>query len=484
MTIWPKRPILYEINTWVWLKMLSQRENRPVTLGSVPDSDWDEIARLGADAVWLMGVWQRSLAGVRIAFANPGFLREFHSALPDPTPSDVAGSPYSVQNYTVDEHLGGTAGLAQARSQLAQRGMRLILDFVPNHTAPDHPWTQTHPEYFIQGSLDDLQRAPGEFYRVGETVLALGRDPNFEPWADVVQLNAFHPGLRQAAGQTLLSIAAQCDGLRCDMAMLMVTRIFQQTWGERANNAPQGEYWPELIRWVKAQYPHFYFMAEVYWDMEQELLEQGFDACYDKTLYDQLAQFDSNGLQAHLQADPFYQDHLVRFIENHDERRAAVVFPRQARRAAALAALSLPGAKLIHEGQVDGLHERQHVLLERRRSEAPDPDVRSFYQKLLPLLHEPALREGDWRLCEAEPFNAWCWQWGDERVLVVVNLHPESQQARVRLPWDDLTGRQWIFKDAFSGFLCRAEGEELTSTGLTVRLPAWGIRYFRVKYLP
>src|SRR6478609_4719104 len=102
------------------------------------------------------------------------------------------------------------AGLAAARAELAARGMRLILDFVPNHVAPDHPWTSLRPELFVAGSDADLATDPASFVEVGGRVLANGRDPYFPAWPDVLQLNVFDPGMRAAAVQTVLSIADQC----------------------------------------------------------------------------------------------------------------------------------------------------------------------------------------------------------------------------------------------------------------------------------
>lgn len=132
--------VIHEINTLLWLGELSSRLGRPVTLGDVPGEVWESVARPGVDTVWLMGVWERSPAGREIALRDERLMASFRDVLPDVTGADIAGSPYCVRNYVVDAALGGPEGLAAARAQLATRGLRLILDYVPNHVAPDHPW--------------------------------------------------------------------------------------------------------------------------------------------------------------------------------------------------------------------------------------------------------------------------------------------------------------------------------------------------------
>jgi len=288
MKSWLKQAVLYEINTWVWLYELSRKYGKRIHLGNVPAKEWDDIASLKVDGVWLMGVWERSPFAIRIATGNPGPLAEFRQVLPDFKITDVAGSPYAIRRYVVDPHLGGSRGLETARKELARHEIRLVLDFVPNHVAPDHPWVSDHPEYFIQGAQKDLSNAPNSFLQVKRVIFANGRDPNYLPWSDVLQLNVFHPGLRQAAIQTVKGIASQCDGIRCDMAMLLVNDVFKKTWGLRAGPPPKAEYWEEVIPAVRKAYPAFLFMAEVYWGMEQNLQGQGFDLCYDKRPYDPL----------------------------------------------------------------------------------------------------------------------------------------------------------------------------------------------------
>ncbi len=209
MNTWPRYPVIFEINTWVWLTELGRKYGRPVDLATVPKQEWDAMAARGFDAVWFMGVWDRSPAGIEISMRNTGLLEDFRRALPDFSAQDNVGSPYCVRRYVVDERLGGPNGLAAARRALRERGLRLILDFVPNHVAPDHPWVAAHPEYFVQGSADDARNDPASFVEAGGAVFARGRDPYFPAWPDVLQLNPFSPGLRQAVVETISGIAEQ-----------------------------------------------------------------------------------------------------------------------------------------------------------------------------------------------------------------------------------------------------------------------------------
>jgi glycosidase len=478
----PNRPTVYEINTAVWLERLGRAHGRPMLLNEVPGERWDALAQLPVDAVWLMGVWERSPAGLHIALADPAVSAGNRAALPDLRDGDVIGSPYCVRDYVVDQRFGGTYALEEAREQLAARGLGLILDYVPNHVAPDHPWLTEHPDGFIAGSEDDLAQHPEAFIRSAGGIVANGRDPYFAPWGDVVQLNAFSPSLREEVAQTLLTIAEQCDGLRCDMAMLMTNEVFTRTWGERVGPAPQADYWPTLIPRVKDAHPDFLFLAEVYWDMEWQLQQQGFDLCYDKRLYDRLVHESAASVRGHLQADPAYQERLLRFIENHDEPRAAATFGPLQARAAAVVISTLQGARLYHDGQFDGLRTRIPVFLGRGPDEPADPELRAFYERLVRAVADSDLRDGTWLLCDAtgwpdndshEQLVSWCWSTPASRHLVVVNLADAPAQANVRMPWTDLAGRSWTLEDRLSDERFDRDGDELAEQGLYVGLDPW-----------
>jgi glycosidase len=476
-------PLIYEINTWTWLHSLEEKYGRAVKLATVPEQEWDAVGSLGMDALWLMGVWERSPRGVSISRTSRALQKEYRSALPDFSPADVVGSPYCVHRYEVDERLGGQAGLAAAREMLARRGIRLILDFVPNHVATDHSWVYEHPEYFIQGNGENLVKMPYEFFVSGGRIIACGRDPFFPPWTDTAQLNAFHPGHREAATETVLDIADRCDGVRCDMAMLLLNSVFEKTWNEKAGARPEKEYWNELVKAVREKYPEFLFIAEAYWDLEWDLQKQGFNYCYDKRLYDRLVHGNAEALRLHLSADLSYQKRLVRFLENHDEPRAASIFSPGRHRAVAVVITTLPGAKLFHEGQLEGRRIKLPVQLGRRPAEPADSEVFSFYRRLLTWFRPWTGYGNEWTLCQTGGWTdnhsylnlvAWSWRRDEERVLIVVNFSDQRSQGRVKAPWGELRGRTWHLMDIFEGENYVRDGSEMVDPGMFVDLGPYG----------
>ena len=362
---WPAHPVIYELSTLPWLNEIGTRTGHSVTLADVPAAEWDSVVLPGVDAIWLMGVWERSPVGRSIALGDHALRQGIAEILPDATDEDIVASPYCVRRYRVEPRLGGPEGLAIARAELAGRGVRLLLDFVPNHVAPDHDWVETHPEYFVRGTEADLGLEPPAFLKTTGGVVALGRDPYFPPWPDVVQLDPTQPALRAAVIETLSDIAKQCDGVRCDMAMLQLDDVVAQTWGERVGRSGAVPYWREVTGAVQALYPNFLFVAEAYWDREPDLIAQGFDHCYDKRLYDRLISDGAGSVRDHLSADPEYQRHLVRFLENHDEPRAAAVFPPDRGDTARLLVATVPGALLLFQGQFVGRRLHMPVQLGR-----------------------------------------------------------------------------------------------------------------------
>src|SRR6266446_2642542 len=400
MTNWIQFPLVFQLDARLWLAQQSRKIGRPVTLAEVPKAELKRWSDYHFDAVWLMGVWQTGERSRSLALNNPRLNDEWKSVLPDWEAADSASSPFSVADYRVDQSLGGEAALAELRERLAHRGIKLILDFVPNHTAPEHPWVKTNREFYIGIPEDRLEQMNQGAYLPTDdgAYLACGRDPNFPPWSDTLQLNFANADLCRTLIEVLHQIATRCDGVRCDMAMLMVKDVFNQTWGALAGEM-RAEFWDVAIADVKKIVPEFLFVAEAYWGTEWHLQQLGFDFAYDKQLYDKILGRDIAGAKAHLGADWEFARKLVRFTENHDESRAANAFGAN-NKAASLLTLTVPGLRLIHEGQPAGLRVKLPLYLLRWPDEEPDRDAATFYERLLKVINNPAITRGDFHLLE------------------------------------------------------------------------------------
>jgi hypothetical protein len=475
-------PSLYQINTRAWLTELSRPLGRTATLDDIPDTELDRLAQMGFDWVWFLSVWQTGRTAQQVSRSNPEWRREFQETLPDLREEDIPGSGFAITGYTVHASLGGDAALARLRERLKKRGLRLMLDFVPNHMALDHPWVEEHPGYFIHGTELDLARAPQNYTWVkrkrGDLLLAHGRDPYFPGWPDTLQLDYGNHATQEAMVGELMRIAGQCDGVRCDMAMLVLPDVFERTWGRRAPL-----FWPDAIQRVRKRVPGFLFMAEVYWDLEWTMQQQGFDYAYDKRLYDRLREHHARAVREHFRAGLDYQDKLARFLENHDEPRAAATFPLDAHKAAAVVTFLSPGLRFFHEGEFQGRKKRISPHLSRRPDEPVDGDLVKFYDRLLSVLRRPLLREGRWQLLECTPawdgnwtcdcFLVFAWQDTGGRLLVAVNYAPNQSQCYVRLPFADLGTGQWRLQDLIGDATFDREGGDLQARGLYLDMPPW-----------
>ena len=483
-------PSLYQINTRVWLTELSRKLGRPATLDDIPDSELDRLAQMGFDWIWLLSVWQTGPEAQEVSRTNPDWRREFQETLPDLCEDDIAGSGFAITGYNVHANLGGDAALARLRLRLQTRGLKLMLDFVPNHMGLGHPWIVDHPDHFIEGTEFDLARAPHNYTWVkrkgGDLLLAYGRDPYFSGWPDTLQLDYSRPETQEAMTGELCKIARQCDGVRCDMAMLVLPEVFERTWGKRAPL-----FWPKATASVREQVPGFLFMAEVYWDMEWTLQQQGFDYAYDKRLYDRLREGHARPVREHFHAGLDYQDKLARFLENHDEPRAAATFSPEIHRAAAIVTFLSPGLRFFHQGQFEGRKKRISPHLVRGPDEPVDAQLMQFYDRLLAVLRQPTVREGQWQLLECAPgwdgnwtndcFLVFAWKGANgEPLVVAVNYAPSQSQCHVRLPFADLAGKQWQFQDQLNAANYQWNGDDLLGRGLYLDMAPWQASVFTI----
>lgn len=483
-------PSLYQINTRVCLTELSRSLGRPATLDDIPEDQLDNWAGLGVDWIWLLSVWQTGAAGRFVSRTNPAWRRQFMQILPDLQEEDIQGSGFAITDYTVSEAIGNDTALARLRHRLQERGLRLMLDFVPNHTALDHVWVRDNSAVYLSGTLQDLSQSPSNYQYIrtaaGERLFAHGRDPYFPGWPDTLQLDYSNALTQQAMATELLRIARRCDGVRCDMAMLILPEVFERTWGRRP--AP---FWSSALLQVREQLPAFCFMAEVYWDLEWTMQQLGFDYAYDKRLYDRLRAGAARPVREHLMAGLDYQGRLARFLENHDEPRAAATFPADKHRAAAMITYLTPGLRFFQEGQFEGRTCWVSPHLVRRPLEPVNADLQVFYRRLLDTLRQPAVHKGQWQLLNCtqawdgnwthDCFITWVWHAKDEDPLfVAVNFSGNQSQCYTRIPVDRLAGRNVRLADTMSDAHYDRTGDALLGPGLYLDMPPWGYQALRI----
>jgi hypothetical protein len=268
--------------------------------------------------------------------------------------------------------------------------------------------------------------------------------------------------------------------------MLVLPEVFERTWGQRP--AP---FWPYSIQQLRQRHPDFILLAEVYWDLENVLQEQGFDYTYDKHLYDLLREGRAQPVIHHLRADLRYQSRMARFLENHDEERAAAVFPSMVHLAAAAVTYLAPGLRFFHQGQLEGRRLKVPMQLCRRPEEPVDQEVLNDYRRLLDCLSQPMLHQGEWQLLEPDPawdnnptwsdFILYLWNFAEMMLLVAVNYSPHPSQCYVRLPYPWLQNQDWSLEDWLSPAVFVRHGDEITTHGLYLEMPAWGAHAFNLK---
>ncbi len=488
-------PILYEINTRCWLRALSEESGKSITLANVPGSEFAEWQRLGFTHIWLMGAWTSGPLARAEALKHPGLLSLYSQTLPDWTEADVAGSPYAIADYRIPSTLGEEPGLREFRRKLHHHGLKLVLDYVPNHVGMDHAWVAGQPDLFVQTPFD-LPETFELATKAGRRRLAHGKDPHFAAWSDTAQLEYRLAATRAVMTEVLRSIAERCDGVRCDMAMLMLNDVFARTWSQfqiTNHELPVSEFWAAAIGAVKQVYPNFLFLAEAYWGLEVRLQALGFDYTYDKELYDRLVARDAAGVQRHLLGKtPEFVAASAHFLENHDEPPIASILSLVEHRAAALVILGLPGMRFLHEGQLEGVSNKIPVQLLRRGAAPHRAGIKQFYQQLLTVIQQTAVGQGRGELLK--PRAAWLEnptsenfvivQWQKDPAefdLVVVNLAAHRSQCFAPLSIQKLSGCDWVMKDLLSQEEFVRAGEGLQAEGLYLDLPAHGVHLFHVE---
>lgn len=482
-------PRILELNTRVWLK-----KNKLASISQIPDSQINEWADLGLDYVWLMGIWKINKNIIQEYCFEPELVSAYTDALKDWKNEDVIGSPYSIDTYEINPSVGTEKELINFKKRLNKKGIKLILDFVSNHLSVGSRHLKKNKEIFLYADEHLHRNDPYTFFESPynpNEYFAHGRDPLFPPWKDTVQINFFNKKARRFLIDKLRHISELCDGVRCDMAMLALNNVFYNTWigviKKYGYEKPKEEFWVEAINSVKEINPEFVFIAEAYWDLEWQLQQIGFDFTYDKRLLDRLLSGDVRSVTDHLHAEREYQQKSIRFIENHDENRAAYKFGKDKSLAAATVISTIQGMILYYDGQFEGKKIKLPVQLGREPFEKEDDRVKTYYYKLLRITKDDIFRQGQWSLLEpisadisdSSSENFFAWQWKLKNKLCVVVINYSNTTSRCRLKFDLPNNKMVInLNDILNSVTYERSVEEINEKGLYIELKPFSSHIF------
>ena len=331
--------------------------------------------------------------------------------------------------------------------------MKLMLDFVPNHSAVDAPTATTNQKLYM--------RAPSgkkDPKRYTDSGLAYGKDPYFDPWRDVIQWNYWESQTRKFMKDNLLTVLKYADGARCDMAHLVLNDVFGNTWKEELSSwgysRPSTEFWEYAFKEAKSKYPNAILLAEVYEDWEIDLLHKlGFTYCYDKLLLDKLegSAYDVNDY-IHYKGE-YYWGHVAHFVENHDENRA-----------------------VFNMGSI-----------EKATTESADSGTVKYYETLMKIIVDPAFKGPNyyfvWNISgdKKNDFIAYIREKGTSHYLVVVNYSSNYGCAEVPIYNVEGSGNKNI-KEMISGTVYSRNADTMRGVGLTVCMSGYQAQIFKYNY--
>lgn len=491
----PKYPRTFEINTRVWIK----RFGANAALKDVPLTYFEELRQKGIDVIWLMGIWQTSKSSVEKYCFEPELISDYNYALPDWHKEDVIGSPYSINEYKINPELGTLEDLRNLRKKFHQIGLCLMLDFIPNHFSAESILLKTNPEIFLEVDEELFKSDPYTFFRSPyhqDRFFTHGRDPFFPPWKDTAQVNFFSLESRKLLTEILLDLAELCDGVRCDMAMLPLNNTFQNTWVGVLNKAgqkkPASEFWNEAIKEVKKSKPDFFFVGEAYWNLEWDLQQLGFDFTYDKKLTDRLEGNDVFVIKDHFNADDEYQDRSVRFLENHDEKRAITKFGKEKSLAAATVISASKGMILYYDGQIEGKKIKLPLQLGREPQERVSKRLSNYYDRILSITNCELFKSGSWKIIYPEAVSSTdktsekiiCFIWLFKRQVRIIAVNYSDESARCRIKVDLPTDTsEVILDDLLNSISYKRSVTEMKEKGLFIELKAYNSHIFATELL-
>lgn len=473
----------------------NNRGSNFVCLRDVPDSEWQRIKDDKTDMVWLMGVWELGSESLGEAMKLFEDMKEWYG-VPDLVPEDIIGSPYAPVDYKVISDIGNDEDLDLVRAKLNSLGMGLMVDFVPNHFARDSKLFYDHPEAFIHRPNGDSSPDNWWYQKNGHTV-AYGRGPYDGPWTDTLNINYWSPRAVQLVSDLIVNLAKRVDGIRLDMAHLILNEVFENSWGDQMRRSgfsrPSEEFWSTVISRAKSE-TNVIFVSEAYdyymtSPPEQELLTiLGVDYSYNKEVLDKIEHKELGKMQDYLFGQQQSRlNKMCHFVENHDEPRAAYSLggPQQSF-TGSVAALTLPGMRLTYFGQYDGLQNRLGVHLRRAMPEGRDTGLHAQYQKLLEALSHEVFHKGTWTMIDVDPsgsgwrLTAWRWEYNGEKRLVVFNWSEEQGWGSVRVAdaFNRGSSDNILLTDLLTDETFSRSASEMRGPGLSVGLNAYQSHIF------
>lgn len=490
--------LVYQIDIREFIYRLNQLKNRQHSLKHLPNDFFEELKNLGVEFFWPVGIYEPSQLSREISCSMKELHKKYYDSLPDWKEDDVIGSPYAITQYKISSKFGGEEAYKKFRAKLKNKfNLKIILDFVPNHFAIDSPVTQKHPEFFIQAPANNEKINQNEFISLTikgkEYLIAHGKEPYSPVWKDTLQLDYRSKNVQDFMIKELLKLSEKCDGVRCDMSMLLLSDIFYNNWKDYPlpeDYIPAAkEFWYEAIKKVKRENPEFVFIGEVYWSRENDLLELGFDYVYEKKLYDMLIDNRVDIINEYIKKVFSYQRKRLLFIENHDEQRSAYIFPIEKLKAVATLIYTLPSMKLIHDGQLEGKKFHHAIQLKRLHKEDTNAELKNFYNRLFDSIKKSSIINGYFKFLQPLPawegnpayYNFVTFFYEDENLkkdLVVINLSPYQSQCRVKIESYDLIGKNFLIKDRLSDEEYIRNGDEMFNKGLYLDLKPYQSQIF------
>ena len=479
-----KHPILYEISTRPWLYELSKKYQKTITkLKDIPLEEFDNLRENGIDIVWMMGVWKLGQYGLK-------FDREldFSQILPDCTKEDKIGCPYSIVEYNCNPEIGTNEDLIWLRKELNTRNLKLMLDFVPNHSAHDAP-TANNPKLYIRAP--EGKKDPE---RYSDSGFAFGRYNNkASPWKDVIQWNYWEKETRKIMKDNLIKVLSFADGVRCDVCGLLLNDAFGETWKEELDywgyKRPENEFWEYALKEVKEKFPNAILLAEVYEKEQIEALYKlGFTYTYNRDLFDKF-QYSAKEINKYIKSiDEEYWRHTANFVENHDENR--IVYNMKSvdkSMAAGTISATIGGMTFINHGQWNGYKNKLEVHLRRGYDEKENEKVKKYYHKLMQIIQDPAFRGEKMILIEnktgkkKDDFIAFIREKEESFYLVVVNF--SDSFGCVSIPIFNIKGKgECSIRDVINDREYLRDAEKMRTEGLEVCLIGWESQIFKYNY--